>query len=240
VKYKSLHDQYASNKKAKKIGRAVANTATLGFGFSLGRDIYKRFKSSFSSLLLLLIVLTILLFPFLAASKSFRWYPLSSLKWFFSIFLPWTLGAIIITLSPYYIFYLFGDWNNFSTYINAEILSEIDNYNGYKINILHYQALYFFVIYTFGILHSLFLRSKRKVNYIIEKHNNNFLYSIGIQEIDGASTYTHIDQNGNQLRLVNIGKDVIEFFVVGKRGRRAFIYLDEDEKYKNYSGIVKV
>lgn len=240
VNYKSLNNYFASNKKGWKIGRTVANAATLGFGFSLGRDIYKKSKNSFSSFLYLLIVITIFLFPFLAASKSYRWYPLSSLKWVFSVFLPWSLAAIITTLIPYCFFYLIGDWNNFGSYINSDNFAEINNFKGYSINFLHYHALFFIVIYSLGFIHAAFQRNKRKTFYYIEEYNNNYLNSIGIKKIDGASKYTHLDHDGNYLRLISIGRDVIEFFVVGKRGRRAFIYLDDAGKYQKYSGIVKV
>ncbi len=62
----------------------------------------------------------------------------------------------------------------------------------------------------------------------------------GIEEIDGGDSFSHMDSEGNMLRLISTGVDVIVFMVVGRRSKRSMITIDKNGKFLEYSGAVSI
>lgn len=217
------------------VSHSIFGTAVAGFGFSLGRDVYKKFKEISHIILILLVGFSALALPFIAASKIFRWYPIGKIKWFFTKFLLWM------------VIYLLGFVIAFCFLMSLQELKLINSSVDYfGINASEDQAaiIYSFVFVSFfyllGFIDGIRKRSKRKLIYQLEVDNSNFLVDVGIYETDGSNSFTHIDADGNWLRLEGIGHDFVEFFVVGKRNKRAYIYIDSSGRFSEYTGVVSL
>ncbi len=82
------------------VSTVVFGSAVAGFGFGMGRDAYRKFKRNWQLVLIIAAVLGAAYLSFMSSSKTYRWYPLSSIKWFFTIFLPWhMLSALGLLLT---------------------------------------------------------------------------------------------------------------------------------------------
>ncbi len=217
-----------------RVSSTVFGTAVAGFGFSFGRDIYRKFKKGFVYLIVPALLLATVILPFLSASKTFRWHPISFLRWIFSKFFFW----LCITSISAYITYIL-------ILCIESILRDMDAYAGvtfygYSLTKIEFILVYTGFFYLIGALDGIRRRKKRKYIYNIEVENSRFLDKIGLTEVDGSSSFTHMDSEGNKFRIEGVGKDLVEFFVVGRRGKRAFIYLDDDGRFIEYSGIANV
>lgn len=214
-----------------KVSHTVFGTAVAGFGFSFGRDIYRKSKQGAVYLILLAVLLSTIVLPFMSASQTFRWYPVTFVRWFFSKFILWLLTTAI---AVWVIYVVIITLKEFAPPIEAL------TFYGYAFNEIEFATAYGIFFYFLGSLDGLRRRKKRKRIYSTEITNANFMNDIGIVEVDGSKSFTHMDSDGNKFRLVGIGRDLVEFFVVGRRGKRAFIYLDEHGYFREYSGIVSV
>jgi len=214
-----------------KVSHTVFGTAVAGFGFSFGRDIYRKSKQGAIYLILLSLLLSTIILPFMSASQTFRWHPITFVRWFFSKFILWLLVTAIAIWITYIVIIIL-----------KEFAPPIDGptFYGYAYNKIEFATAYGGFFYLFGSLDGLRRRKKRKHIHSTEIENAIFMNDIGIVEVDGSDSFTHMDSDGNKFRLVGVGRDLVEFFVVGRRGKRAFIYLDEHGHFKEYSGIVRV
>lgn len=89
----------------------------------------------------------------------------------------------------------------------------------------------------FGMMIGLFRRRRRLKRFAAIEHNEAFLAENGFKETLGRDV-THYDADGNALRFLEASPDRLSFMVVGRRGRRAYIDLDESGRMLSYSGIV--
>lgn len=89
----------------------------------------------------------------------------------------------------------------------------------------------------FGMMIGLFRRRGRLRRFAAIEHNEAFLAENGFKETAGRDV-THYDADGNALRFLEASPDRLSFMVVGRRGRRAYIDLDENGRMLSYSGIV--
>jgi hypothetical protein len=214
------------NKIVHGVTKLFFGSAVAGAGFSLGRDIYRLFKKNLLILIGVFAALFFLALPYIAASKLFFYRPLSKLKWCLIVLIPWSvLGSV--GLIPVVVGF---------TYFKSDVYTfhpEIPNGTLYGI-------CYWLLAFLLGALVSKSKRAIAKEAYEIEVFNESFMKDNGILEVDGAASFTHEDAEGNKLRLDGIGRDLVEFFVIGKRGKRAFIYLDESGRFSQYSGIVSI
>jgi len=213
-----------------KVSQTVFGTAVAGFGFSLGRDIYRNLKKGIVYLILIVLLLGTFILPFISASKTFQWYPISLARWIFSKFILWFLVAIISVAITYFIVVILE---------GMELFKELTFY-GYEFDEIEFAILYSIPFYFLGSLDGFRRRKRRKYIYNIEVENSHFMDDRGIVEVDGSDSFTHIDSEGNMLRLETVGRDLVAFFVVGRRGKRAFIYMDEEGRFLEYSGIISV
>ena len=88
-----------------------------------------------------------------------------------------------------------------------------------------------------GFLIGILQRPSRKRQFVIEEENKIFLVQYGIRETGGKDV-THIDSNNSNLRLLEENNDMLVFMAVGRRGKRAYINLDQDGKMIEYTGVV--
>lgn len=208
------------------VTRLFFGSAVAGAGFSLGRDIYKLFKKNLLILIGVVLALFFLALPYIAATKLFFYRPMSKLKWYLMVFIPWSVLAAVGVMPVVMGFHYFQP-GGFSYH------QEISDGAVYGI-------CYWLLAFLSGGLFSISKRAVAKEAHEIEVFNESFLKSNGILEVDGAASFTHEDPEGNKLRLDGIGRDLAEFFVVGKRGKRAFIYLDGSGRFSQYSGVVSI
>lgn len=93
------------------------------------------------------------------------------------------------------------------------------------------------VLVMIGVLIGLSRRRGRLRKFAIIEHNEAFLTNNGFKETAGSDV-THYDPQGNALRFLEPGARRLVFMAVGRRGRRAYINLDESGRMLAYSGIV--
>ena len=88
-----------------------------------------------------------------------------------------------------------------------------------------------------GMLTGLYQRPKRLRAFAVKRHNERFLAENGFKETDGKDI-THYAPDGQALRFLEAHPGKLVFMVVGKRGKRAFIDLDENGRMLSYTGVV--
>lgn len=81
-------------------------------------------------------------------------------------------------------------------------------------------------------------RRKRQQVWDAEEHNERFMETYGlIEHEDGTIEDISTGQN---YRVDNVGKRRITLFPIGRRGKRAYITINETGKYDEFSGITRV
>ena len=78
--------------------------------------------------------------------------------------------------------------------------------------------------------------SKRMLVWDTEEKNEKFLKELSIIERDDGCLEDI--KSGQNYRIDNIGRTRITLFPLGTRGKRAYIRLDEQGYYKEFTGIV--
>lgn len=203
------------------VAASMGGAAVAGFGLAAGRDLYKGTKNSAGLLLLLGAALVC---PFIGGRELVRGHD----RGFWGTFFLTYIGSILLLLvsiaaSSSIIFYfsLFSTTNNDAASIAGAVIL------GTAITLL---------IALIGILVGLYQRPKRLKKFSIVRENESFLLKNGFQETNGTDI-THYDLHGNGLRFLEAHPTKIVFMVVGRRGKRAFIDLDNDGKMIAYTGI---
>ena len=220
---------------AASISEAVFGTAVAGFGFSLGKDVYRGFKKYWQVLVITLAVTGAVILPVLAFSRLLRWYPISWWRWMLTKLLWWLIvsmvGLVLILVSLSLNISLFPDLKNQLPDLSLNTQEQV---------VGAYSVIVWGVLSLVGFCDGLMRRRSRKLAYELEVYNQTFLNENGIREISGADSYTHVDANAEKLRLTNIGKDTAEFFVVGRRNKRAYLTIGDNGKFVSYSGVVSL
>lgn len=84
-----------------------------------------------------------------------------------------------------------------------------------------------------GLLVGLSQRGRRIGAFSIEAHNLDFMSRAGIRDVGGREQ-TYIDGSGTELRLDDVRRDAMVFRVPGRRGLRAYIDLDGHGRMTGY------
>ncbi len=196
----------------------VARAAIAGFGLALGRDLYRVTKRVAALVLLLAAVFLWAILPFLSGRLLTRgrgWadYALGILL------LPpglLTCGVMAAALRSG------RGVDQFSTSSDLAALSTL-------------AGILYAVFAIAGIFVGLRDRDLQEAALTVAEHNERFLAEHGIRETGGRDV-THFDGDGIALRFIEAHHDRLLFMVVGRRGRRASIHLDESGRMHRYAG----
>ncbi|MFD2649273.1 hypothetical protein ACFSX5_15915 [Devosia albogilva] len=195
----------------------VGAAAVAGFGASFGRDLYKSSKRAAGTLMLLGAFLASISLPYIGARNLARgrapgeWWKLI----IDVLIIP--IGFAVAVALAFIAGVLFGD-------------------EGLGVSVLLLLAASAAATLT-GLLVGLIQRPSTKRRHAIAARNEMFLSRQGIRET-GQSEITHVDGEGNALRLIERSKDALVFMAVGKKNRRAYIELSSDGEMLGYTGVV--
>lgn len=203
------------------VAAGIGGTAVAGFGFAFGRDIYNKTKKNVE---LIALVLATVFCPFVGGRGLVRGHDRGI---FGTIFLT-VLGSLILivvgfcaaALLLFGVLVLVNDGNADSPLPLAVL-------GGFVVTA---------IIAGIGVLVGVFQRPRRLKAIAVAKFNERFLKENGFQETDGDDI-THYDAGGQSLRFLEAHPDRLVFVAVGRRGKRAFIDLDQDGRMVSYSGV---
>lgn len=206
----------------------VFGTAVAGFGFGIGRDVWKWIKSGgLSGFLYFMISICALFGGFFGARGLVRGHNRGVIGTIFkTIFLNLVL-ICIATLCSFLVMVVI-------VYIG--VLAETTDSQSSLFSALIVAAGLELIMVICGLIAGLFQRKKRITAFKIERQNESFLKQAGIRETGGKDV-THVDADGTDLRLIETLNDRLIFMVVGKRGRRAYIYFDDEGRMTDYSEV---
>lgn len=201
------------------VALGAGGAAVLGFGAAAGRDLWRGTKKASGGILLLIAIAAAVTLPFIGARNLFRGHaPGEGWK---------SVGDILL--------------------VPAGIAIGII-VSGFAGTMLGEQPFYLviFAIVTaslaaagIGIFVGLMQRPTMQKRFAIAAANEAFLNQVGIRET-GESEISHIDAEGNGLRLMERTNDSIVFMAVGKRNKRAYIAITPDGAMRSYSGVVSL
>ncbi len=211
------------------VTKLIFGSAIAGFGFGIGRDAWRKLKSGdlvFWIIISTVVVLT-LLGGFMGAREMVRGHDRGVLGTVFkTIILSVALVSLATICSLLFAVWLYGGENPILT------SDQFFSFSPAMDLTIKFQL----IAVSIGFLVGITQRKKRLAVFSIERDNEGFLKTAGIREV-GGKEITHVDDDGNDLRLIEVLKDRLIFMAVGKRGRRAYIYLDDDGRMTSYSGI---
>jgi hypothetical protein len=90
-----------------------------------------------------------------------------------------------------------------------------------------------------GLLFGTGQKPQRLRTFEIADRNEHFLEQFGFEELDGTEV-THMDGEGNPLRLTERNDESIAFLAVGRRNRRAYIRLSSEGQMLGYTGVIAI
>ncbi|TIQ33082.1 MAG: hypothetical protein E5X48_25065 [Mesorhizobium sp.] len=203
------------------VAAGVGGAAVAGFGLAFGRDIYRKSKKNAGLIVLLLVVVTC---PFIGGRGLVCGHDRGL---FGTIFLT-VLGSLL----------LIGAGLCAATFLILEFLLISDNgklENPFAFALLGGSAVTA-IVAGIGVVVGLVQRPKRLKAIAVGKLNERFLEENGFRETDGDDI-THYDDSGQALRFLEAHQNRLVFMAVGRRGKRAFIDLDQDGRMVSYSGV---
>lgn len=195
----------------------MGGSAIAGFGAAAGRDLYKGTKKATGTLILLIAIAASISLPFLGMRNLMRGHaPGEGWKAIGDVLLVPTGIAIGVAVA------VFGGLMLGEEPFALAIITIVGS------------GLAAAVI---GAIFGLGQRPSTQRRYKIAVANEEFLNRLGIRET-GETEISHIDGEGNALRLMERTDDSIVFMAVGKRNKRAYIRLSPRGEMQNYTGVV--
>jgi hypothetical protein len=221
---------------ARETAYTIFGSAVAGYGFAIGRDAWRHTKKNGVILLILAVLLCGLCAPFFAARGLVRYHQRGFLRTLLVSILGnallWCVGVSILFMTFVFLEALFS----------AQPSSSSAMQGGHGPVPLGFFPLFILAVVCItlaGFLVGLWQRSKRQRAFTIALDNDRLLARHGIQET-GGHDITHVDDEGNNLRLMEINKMYIVFMAVGRRNRRAYIRLDREGRMVEYTGVVAI
>ncbi|RUY95819.1 MULTISPECIES: hypothetical protein [unclassified Mesorhizobium] len=203
------------------VAAGIGGPAVAGFGFAFGRDIYKKTKKNVE---LIALLLAAVICPFIGGRGLVRGHDRGI---FGTIFLTVLASLLLIaaglcaaTLLMLGVLMLVADGKLDSPFLIALLGAFV------------LTAL----LAGMGIVVGLVQRPKRLKAIAVGKFNERFLEENGFRETDGDDI-THYDDSGQALRFLEAHQNRLIFMAVSRRGKRAFIDLDQDGRMIGYSGV---
>lgn len=203
--------------------KIFGGSAVAGMGFAFGRDIYKNLKKWF----LILVILA----AFFSLYTTGVWIARNYNHILKSIFV--RLGALIVGIPSSVVLYFCG------TLICFPILTEL---HGAEYELTDTDLIYPVILPALVLLVGLVVgsiqRKKRRQIWDAELFNLNFMDSEGlIEHEDGTIEDT---ENSVNYKIDFMGKERVTLMPIGKRNKRAYIYIDEVGKYSSFTGLASI
>jgi hypothetical protein len=203
-----------------------------GAGLSAGRDLYKLFKRNVGLLVAFVIFLGAFVLPYRAAFNMFQGYGDRGLFKTIFVTIVWNLILIVIfgfllaliSLAVMGMIYPNVDYQPAPAGAGFSWVWNIVSITGVGIPV---------GLTGIGLINGLRERPYRSFYFDVTKQNEEFLILNDIRETGGEDV-THYDASDTPLRLLEIQNDRISFMVVGKRGGRAHIKLDDVGRFTEY------
>ena len=196
------------------IPETIAGSAVRGFGFAFGRDLYGAAKKRTRNILLLAVAVAVLFMNYISVLWVVRNYQTTGQS------ILAKLGGLVAFGVSYALVYVVSTWV-------AQDSPEL------SILILVVQH----VLILAGIINGLRHRKRRRLVWEVEDHNAEFLELNGIEELDDEHFR---DTDGNRYRLEDVRQSEIELFAEGRRGKRAYIGIDDDGRFTSWSGLTSI
>lgn len=201
--------------------KIFGGSAVAGIGFAFGRDIYKKLKKWYALLIILVAIFSLYTTGiWIARNYNHIWK---------SILI--RLGALIVGIPSSVVLY-------FCSMIffvpKGDDISATVTTNKDLIYPLVLPALVLFA----GLLVGSTQRKKRRQIWDAELFNINFMESEGLVEHeDGTIEDT---ENSVNYKIDFMGKERVTLMPIGKRNKRAYIYIDEVGKYTSFTGLASI
>jgi hypothetical protein len=206
------------------LSNSLASAAAFGFGASAGQDFWRWVRKNVSQAFAIVVLFGAVVLPILAGKGFTQGHDRRLLATIFKTVLGNCLLLAVGVAMAWGCLLLF-------TY------NETDPIGGVAAALL-YAAMWATLLLTIGIVWGLALRPRRKRTFAIAAHNARFLRECGITET-AAKDATHVGPGGERLRWLGNDEMNLVFLVVGQRGHRAYISMDNEGRFQTYSGPVR-
>ena len=208
----------------KSISSTVFGSAVAGFGFSLGKDLYKSGKGKDDTRPFIIVFVLAVLALYLTYMSGL-WFSRNYRSIFKSIVvkaIALSIAAAIFVFWYTYFFKFRGDGT-----LELVPVEEL---------VLNWKFWIPFVVFSLGLIVGFTQRSKRKYAWEAEEYNAAFLSSNGFSEVDGFI----VDRKNQRYRIEETTSGYIKLFALNRRSIRGFLRLDDTGKITSWSGPVKV
>ena len=196
------------------IPETIAGSAVRGFGFAMGRDLYSATKRRSRNILLIAVAVAVLLMNYVSVLWIVRNYETTARSMLAK------LGGLVAFGVSYAGVFVVSTW----------IREDSPELSTALLVVQH-------VLILAGLINGLRHRKKRRLVWEVEDHNAEFLERNGIEELDDEHFR---DTEGNRYRLENVRPREVELFAEGRRGKRAYIGIDEDGRFTTWSGLTSI
>ena len=225
----------------------VFGSAIAGFGLAFGRDMYRGFKKNWPTIL----VLFVLLSGFLGMYCSGLWFARNHRPWWLGVF--YRLGTIALAYASFVVLafigliiediFAAGTPEVLLSYVLALATGQIglDDFLGEALKNTGPIYLIFMSsgagLAVIGLGIGFFQRRRRRKAWQADRHNKQFFADHGLTTLREDRLRDDQD-NGYELDDVFPEHGELEFKVLGRRGKRAYLEFDEDGRYTSWSGVV--
>lgn len=240
------------SKLAAKATAIFFGSAIAGAGFGLGHDVYKTFKKNVIAFLILALLFSPFVFSYLAGILFWRRglfafvaaaasLVLGVCAAFFTQGFFANIAIELVGVPSLSESIVLGDWvvplHDFlarALGIDPSPYSDKKAGGGLSAQSINAFMLSWSMPCILGLLIGGAREDERRKANVLSDKNEQFLVDNGIAET-GEEDVTHIDAFGNNLRLLETSKKRFVFMVVGRRGARAYISLNEIGEFVTYT-----
>lgn len=198
----------------------AGGAAVAGFGLAFGRDVYNKTKKNIG---LIALLFAAIFCPFIGGRGLVRGHDRGAIG---TLFLT-VLGSVLLIAAGFCV----------ATIAVFGILT-VGNIDPDRAPAMAAVAGFVLTVTVagIGVLVGLLQRPRRLKAFAVSQANERFLADNGFRETDGTDI-THYDPNGQPLRFLEAHPGRLVFMAVGRRGKRAYIDLDQDGRMLDYSGV---
>lgn len=214
----------------------VAGSAISGFGFAVGRDVYRQTKKYWP----VMVILACLVGVYYAGVWLFRNYRTAAGTIFKK------LGALIVLVTSCVIIY--ATTRVAIGFVSPEIaLMDIEGLRADPAaqSIVRWVTIAQVTLFLLGAIVGIRHRQRRRLAWEAEEHNTAFLNDQGLEVVggeddDGLRLRDHAQGVGYRLmdNLTVAGE--LEFMALGRRNKRGYMHYDETGKYIAWSGLSEI